>query len=125
LAKTIIQSCLSVEDPVVASLLSMKAMLTLMLGSLSKDDDFFTSLETMREEIKVSIESENADDKRRMLCSKQKNTMSVPEATIIVLECKLNEGNVEISYLEEQCRHLIATAERLLDFCVENSITVS
>ena len=123
-AEDIIKLCLSVENPVVASLLSMKAMLTLMLGSLSKDDEFFTSLETMRKDIKASIEQDYASDKRRISYSNLKNSLSVPDTTRIVLEYKFNQKCMEVATLEEQCKNLNATAERLLDVCVKNSTSV-
>ena len=122
LTSDIIKFCLSVEEPVVASLLSMKAMLTLMLGSLSKDDEFFTSLESMRKEIKETIEKDYANDKRRISYSKPKNSLSISDSTRIVLKCKVNQKNMEIANLTEQCQNLSDTIERLRDVCEKNRL---
>ena len=99
----------SIHNLVTTSLQSMRAWLTLLVESFSKDDTFFKSFKSTFEDMKrfiliVENEEESISYKSSISSTPTNSNFILPQdASRIILNCKIEEMDVEMNHLMAQC----------------------
>lgn len=100
---------------VTTSLQSMRAWLTLLVESFSKDDKYFKSFKSTVEDMKRAIfvceNSYKSSSSSSPATTTATNFVLLQDATKIILKCEIEEMDIEIKHIIAQCEE----SNRIID----------